>query len=226
LYKRKCDFSGKDIISMYAPNAATRSDQRAPLKVYDLAVWYSDQWDALQYGRDFDPTRSFMSQYADLLIATPKINLSNDSVSQNSNYVNQTTHVNNCYLVFDADMDESCMYANAIKHSTYSVDCSHLYYSDHCYQCVNCTKCYQCKRSTECEYSTNLQHCLRCIRSTNCYECVNLIDKQYCIRNVQYTKEEYERLVASRTFDQQSFDDFTRQFPLRASYMIQSEGSF
>src|SRR3989344_4837608 len=46
LYKRKCDFTGKDIFSMYPPDA--------PFPVYETDVWYSDDWDPYDYGIDFD----------------------------------------------------------------------------------------------------------------------------------------------------------------------------
>jgi len=36
LYKRKCDFSGRDIISIYSPDK--------PYKVYDQEIWWSDIW--------------------------------------------------------------------------------------------------------------------------------------------------------------------------------------
>lgn len=53
LYRRKCDKTGKDIISFYAPNA--------PVVVYDQTVWWGDAWDPMDYGREFDFSRSFLS---------------------------------------------------------------------------------------------------------------------------------------------------------------------
>src|SRR3989344_5288693 len=49
LYHRKCDKSGKQIISMYSPEE--------PYKVYDQEVWWSDALDPLEYGREFDFSR-------------------------------------------------------------------------------------------------------------------------------------------------------------------------
>jgi len=43
LYKRKCDATGKEIISMYSPDK--------PFKVYDQTEWWSDRWNALDYGK-------------------------------------------------------------------------------------------------------------------------------------------------------------------------------
>lgn len=41
LYKRKCDFTGKEIISMFSPGV--------PFPVYDNSIWYSDDWSPQQY---------------------------------------------------------------------------------------------------------------------------------------------------------------------------------
>ena len=55
LYKRKCDLSGKDIISIYS--------QDKPYKVYDQEVWWGDGWDAMDHGRDYDFTPPFFHQF-------------------------------------------------------------------------------------------------------------------------------------------------------------------
>ncbi len=41
LYKRKCDATGKDIISIYSPDK--------PYTVYHQDYWWSDKWDPLDY---------------------------------------------------------------------------------------------------------------------------------------------------------------------------------
>ena len=51
LYNRKCDKTGKDIISMYHPDS--------PYKVYEQEAWWSDDWDAMDYGREYDFSRAF-----------------------------------------------------------------------------------------------------------------------------------------------------------------------
>lgn len=42
----------------------------------------------------------------------------------------------------------------------------------------------------------NLEYCVFCQRSSDLFGCVGLKDKQYCIFNKQYSKEEYETLVS------------------------------
>ncbi|MEK7137624.1 MAG: hypothetical protein AAB853_05060, partial [Patescibacteria group bacterium] len=46
LYKRTCDLTGKEIISVYPADAL--------FPVYDRAAWWSDAWDPLSFGRSFD----------------------------------------------------------------------------------------------------------------------------------------------------------------------------
>jgi hypothetical protein len=55
LYKRKCDATGKDIISIYSPDK--------PYTVYHQDYWWSDAWEPMDYGRDFDFSRSAIEQF-------------------------------------------------------------------------------------------------------------------------------------------------------------------
>ena len=63
LYHRKCDLTGKSIISIYS------SDK--PYKVYQKDAWFGDSWDPLEYGMDFDFNKSFFEQFNELLLKTP-----------------------------------------------------------------------------------------------------------------------------------------------------------
>ena len=103
LYYRKCDGTGKDIISVYSEDK--------PFPVYNNDYWYSDEWNTYDYGQDFDFDRPFFEQYEELLNKVPQ--LSRSAVgNQNCNYVNQCGWCKNCYLIFEADHDENCLYAN------------------------------------------------------------------------------------------------------------------
>jgi hypothetical protein len=83
LYKRKCDFSGKEIISMYSPDKN--------YKVYDQEIWWSDKWDSLNYGRVFDFSKSFFEQFSELMKEVPKMNLNQKKENPNSEYCNIVT---------------------------------------------------------------------------------------------------------------------------------------
>ncbi len=58
LYKRKCDATGKDIVSIYSPDK--------PYTVYHQDYWWSDAWDPMSYGREFDFSRGAFEQFGEL----------------------------------------------------------------------------------------------------------------------------------------------------------------
>ncbi len=77
---------------------------------------------------------------------------------------------------------------------------------DYCFYGNNATQLYEClksggdannlKFSNGCFPSVrNLTYCSYCISSSDLFGCVGMRNKQYCIFNKQYSKEEYETLV-------------------------------
>src|SRR5688572_14922389 len=79
LYRRKCDKTGKEIISMYAPDTE--------MVVYDKSLWWRDDWDATAYGKEVDFSRPFFEQFAELMRSVPHPSLT-VLENENSEYVN------------------------------------------------------------------------------------------------------------------------------------------
>ena len=186
LYHRKCDLCKKEIIAMYASGA--------PYTVYCQNCWWSDKWDAEQYGRDFDFSRPFFEQFNELMKAIPRIALMNKE-AENSDYCNFAWRNKNCYLMFTSAENEDSFYSKRCWKMKNICDCSNLVSCELCYECTDCSKCYNCaylQNSTDCSdcfVGFNLRSC------KNCFGCNNLVQKSYCIYNVQYSKEEYETKV-------------------------------
>lgn len=68
LYHRKCDLTGKQIISLY-PNDS-------PYTVYNEPNWLEDKgWDPLDYGREFDFSRPFFDQFKELINEVPHLSV-------------------------------------------------------------------------------------------------------------------------------------------------------
>jgi hypothetical protein len=67
LYKRKCGATGRDIVSIYSPDK--------PFIVYHQDYWWSDKWDPMSYGKEFDFSRSAFEQMGDMYQDIPKVNL-------------------------------------------------------------------------------------------------------------------------------------------------------
>lgn len=184
-YTRKSDLSGRTIISNYSPDK--------PHKVYDQDEWWSDQWDALSYGRDFDFNRTFTEQFKELVEAVPHVSLINKG-SENSYYTNFALFVRNCYLIFGAGNSEDCMYGKYIVGSKDCVDNLAIYNCELCYEGVASEGCYNCKyflNSRNCVDSLMVDSCLSC---KNCIACFGLVNKEYCYLNQYVGKEKFEEL--------------------------------
>ncbi len=186
LYRRTCDLCKKQMISVFHPDTK--------LTVYCSPCWWSDKWDALDYGVDFDPTRTFMQQVRELLGRVPVPNLYGlYTTLVNSDYTNMVGYLKDCYMVTYADHNENCLNSSMILYSKDSADNLLLYESELCYESINCTKCYRALYSLDCDASTNIQYCRNLSGCSDCYGCVNLKNKKYYIFNEPYTKDDYER---------------------------------
>ncbi len=186
LFKRQCNAPGhtESLISMYDP--------AGPYKVYDAKYWWSDQWDALSYGREFDFKKPFFGQFAQLMKDIPLIALSNIN-SVNSEYTNFVAENKNCYLVFGAGLNENVRYANQALESRDSQDLLMTTRGELCYECVNCQDLYRVAYSEMSKNCTDSYFLYNCRDCNSCFGCTNLVSKSYCIFNDQYTKEDYQQ---------------------------------
>jgi len=184
LYKRACDASGKMIISAYDPSS--------PYTVYERDIRFGDSRDAKEYGRDFDFTRPFFEQFDELLKSVPHISLFM-TTQENSTYCNGASNMKDCYLCFNCDYLENCLYVSSSTFSENSIDCLLLHHSQYCYQCINLTKCYNCLYLRNSESCTNCEYSSDCHGCSDCFLCTDLQNKQYHILNELYTKDAYEK---------------------------------
>jgi len=186
LYKRKCDYSGKEIFSMYAPDS--------PVKVYERDIWLSDVWEALDYGRDVDWSKSFLTQIYELMLEVP-FKSNNVIRGVNSPYANNATDPRNSYLTFNTNHAEDCMYSNGIDFSKDCVDVSHVAKAESCHQSFWIESCYRTHFSSQCADSSDLWFCRDCYGCMDCFGSVNLRGKNYYFFNELYDKEEYDKKV-------------------------------
>ena len=194
LYYRKCDLTGKRIISQYHKDV--------PFPVYGVEAWWGDSWDALDYGRDFDFGRPFFEQYLELENATPHFSaFIIGGTLENSEFTNCTGYIKNCYLIAESDYDEDCYYSNRLNESRNVCDSSFVYGGELCYDCMDCRDCYNLKYSRDsrnCGDSAFLSNCQEC---RDCIGCINQRHKQYMVFNKQYSREEYEKMKSDFKID-------------------------
>ncbi len=185
LHKRKCDAPGhnENLISMYSPES--------PIKVYCHKYWWSDEWDPMQYGQEYNFDKPFFEQWKELLYKVPTPALINiDAV--NSDYCNFTYQSKNCYLNFASDMNEDSAY---LYHSIQNKNCFDMLGSrknEGCRELNDCEGCYNSEHLTLSESCIDSRYCYDCRNVQNCIGCVGLRNAKYCILNTERSEEEYQ----------------------------------
>jgi hypothetical protein len=81
--------------------------------------------------------------------------------------------------------------SDSYDYTSWGINASQIYECMVCGENIDKLKfCYNCFPSCQ-----DLDYCIEVRRSKNCFGCVGIKDKQYCILNRQYTKEEYYVLI-------------------------------
>jgi len=194
LYKDKCDLCGKDMISVFSPEK--------PFKVYCSPCWWSDNWDPLESGQEYDPSRNFFEQMKEVQMKSPFMNLIVGYASLvNSDYVNHAGNLKNCYLMYNGDFNENVHYSEMVTNDRDMMDASIVGESELCYEMTNGHKLYKVFFSEDCNDSHNVYFSKNLSGCANCFGAINLRNKKYYIFNKPYTKEDYEKKLKEFRLD-------------------------
>ncbi len=226
-YKRKCDLCKRDIIAVYPADT--------PFPVYCIKCWWSDNWDPGSYGRDFDFSRPFFEQFKELLNVVPALSIVNDEgiSSINCEYTYDWFYSKNCYMNVAGWHAENVFYSYHIEHNKDIMDSAHMRESELAYECMQSYKiarssfCTYCSDCTDCFLGFDLRGC------SDCVMCIGLRNKKFCIKNVQYTKEEYKEKVRGLNLGsyqsieilKKEFQTFSVKFPHKYAYILKSVNS-
>jgi hypothetical protein len=188
LFKKKDLLTGEKIFSFFP--------EESPVKIYDRDYWISDSWEATDYGKDYDFSKSFFEQWKELLHTVP---ISAHSMYNivNCQYCTNANDIKGCYLVRGASSTEDSAY---LIWDQESKECFDSHMTNHCelsYGNVNTTTCYKTLFSVDCESSQELILCKDCVGCNSCIASIDLRNKSYCIFNKQYTKEEYKKILSN-----------------------------
>jgi hypothetical protein len=184
LQKRKCDFSGEEIISTYPPNA------RFP--VYKREHWFSDDWDPPHQEIDF--SRPFLDQLYELQCKTPHFHqLGRNSV--NCDYADDIWECKSAYASRSMAECEDMFYVYRILYSKDCMDITYCYHMEQSYECTYCFRCFNLKFSLNCQGCYDSYFLYDCRECNNCFMCWNLRNQKYHILNKPYSKEEYEEKI-------------------------------
>ena len=193
LYKRKCDFTGEDVI--------TTHHKDSPHKVYRQDIWWSDKWDPKEYGRDIDWSRPFLEQFGELLqeVPLPALYTKHSSMVR-SDYCNAASECKDCYLCFRVTDAEDSAYVNLVSDIKNCIDCSYNRHDQMGYGNVITHSSYQTFFCEDVVASINMWFCRSCVGCSDCVGCVNLSKKKYCIFNKQYSQEEFQKIFKGYDF--------------------------
>jgi hypothetical protein len=190
---RKKDIHGKEIFSFI--------HEDSPLKILDTSEWYSDSWDPMDYGKEYDFSRPFFDQFKELLYRVPVMSRSLINPVR-SDFCTNATEPKDCYLSMALSYVENSAYSVWGAKSKDIFDCHMYNNSELCYDCVNIAKCYKALYSIDCEDCNDVMFCKNCVGCNNCFGCMNLKNKSYYIFNQPYSKSEY--LEKIKEFDTSS----------------------
>ncbi|MEK9194387.1 MAG: hypothetical protein AAB884_01105, partial [Patescibacteria group bacterium] len=221
LFRRKDAISGKNIFSNFP--------SQVEAKITDQTYWNSDEWDPLEYGKNYDFSRPFFEQFRELLNEVP---WPSKSVLRmvNSDYSDQASDLKNCYLCFSGDVAEDSAY---------------------CVNFANLKDCFDLREAGKCElsydsmiigasyrsfFTTNSENCRDvwfskdCTGCSNCFGCVGLRNKNYHIWNEPYSKEDYFKkleefnLGSYKRLDElrKKAHEFWKEFPVKYMHAVRN----
>ncbi len=216
LYRKKSDFTGENIISIYSPDKN--------IKIYEQNIWHGDQRNPLDYGIELNLQKSFFEQFDLLYKEIPHPAVINE-MAENSEYCHHCAFMKNCYLVFASANCEDCYYSYRAIESKHVYDAYFVNKSDTIFQSVdidNSHSLFYSQNCKNCSYGRYLYNCDNC---HNCLACVNLCNASYCIQNKQYTKEEYQQYFSEHIVQMtpEKFAAFHMTFPRKNLEIVGSE---
>jgi Zn ribbon nucleic-acid-binding protein len=120
---------------------------------------------------------------------------------QNSNisgdYIYNSKNTHNSFIVADTEDSKYCSFITASGKTSNAYDFTHFgIHSELLYESLLAGYVSNIKFCFFATLQTNdSEYCMLSTALKNCFGCIGLKNKQYCILNKQYTKEEYEELV-------------------------------
>ncbi|MBI4836159.1 MAG: hypothetical protein HY817_02775 [Candidatus Abawacabacteria bacterium] len=201
LFKRKCDRTGKDVISVFSKDCP-------------YPVWYRDEWikHANPPQAEFDSNKPFWGQLWDLFQHCPLPH--NVCINtENCEYTDDWWYSKNCYLSHSGFQCEDVYYSYRVINCRNSFFCVFSNNCELCTDVINSTNCYNLTYGLDCSQCRDSAFLFDCRNCSDCMFCFNLRNKQYCIENKQYSKEEYEQKKQEYHFSsRKSYDQAKEHF--------------
>ena len=213
LYRRTCDITGKNIISIY------RSD--CQYTICDKDYYFSSDFDPFIYGVVYNQNSNFFDQFYEF---AKKVPLSSLFVrkSENCDYNQDMGGSSNCYLCSRTHNSKNMLYTYRGNHSSDCTDCFQaIENSEFLYESVNVSNCGNSQFLHFCEKCSDSYFLYNCVGCIDCFMCTDMRNKQCCYKNQQYSRQDYKNIIESYklyTYEGQQktlkeFEDFLKKYP-------------
>ncbi|MEK7086145.1 MAG: hypothetical protein AAB953_03985, partial [Patescibacteria group bacterium] len=186
LYLRNCESCGKQMVSIYSHDKKYH--------VWCQPCFWSDKWDPVDVGRDYDFTRPFFEQFGELMRDSKLVALFGKN-NQNAEFVNQETDDKNCFMNAGGHYNEDCYYDTYSLWGKNNVDCYWVIKSECLYECIRCENCFNSTYLQECENCSDCHYCRDLKGCTNCFGCFGLRHKKFYFFNQALSEEDYKAKV-------------------------------
>lgn len=220
-YKNICHICEKNIISIYSP------DKTIPVLCSDC--FWSDKFDPLEYGVDFDFSRPFFEQYGEMRAGVPRIAIFNTQ-SENSDFTVHSSKNRNCFMASSLVDCEDVHYSDWVMQSR---DCIDLLFCTHMEMCYECVFSHNCSHSNYLELCSNVAEsflCFDCRGSQRLVACVSIRNRKNHILNQPASKEECLSTIKKLKTDPKFFADFKKKYedlkaslPKNANWMLNTQ---
>lgn len=123
------------------------------------------------------------------------ITQTNGGHNENTEYGNYIHYDKNCYMCFDAAQDENCAYVYDTFYCKNTIDATYAGQNvDLSYEAVSSASIFNSNYVVWSKSCTDSSYLISCFNVKNSLGCVFLTNKEYCILNRQYSKEDYEKI--------------------------------
>ena len=189
LYKRVCSHCNTSIVSIYSTDTS--------IPVWCVKCHIGDDWDACDYGKEYDFSLNFFEQFKKLKYSTPHRALEqNERNGAGCEYSNLCYTSKDVYLSFDVTHSEHIKYSgNVLADNKNCIDSLIIKNNDRGYELVQAGNNYNSSFLIESDQCIDSQFLYDCSNCVNCCLSSNLRNKSNVFRNKQLSKEEYNNAV-------------------------------
>jgi len=192
MHKCVCALCGKETISHYP--------DKVEFPIYCNECWWSDKWDPMDYGREYDPSKNFFTQWKELSDAVPRPNLEAYQ-NENSPYSDYTWFSKNVYLSPSTLDSDTVSYSKGAWSCRDTFDSMVILNSENVYEALDSERCVNCKFISDCKDCLKSSYLFDCRNSSDCFMSSNLRNKRFFFRNKQLTEEEYHKSIGAMDKD-------------------------